>query len=124
MTACRWKCTLLGMLVFFAGASLFATPPESQGPKVTVGSKAFTESGILGEMLALLARHEGAQVEHRSGLTGTQIAWRSLQSGAIDAYVEYTGTIRKEILTGHDWPALEDLRRALAERGISMSRPL
>ena len=72
------------MLVFFAGASLFATPPESQGPKVTVGSKAFTESGILGEMLALLARHEGAQVEHRSGLTGTQIAWRSLQSGAID----------------------------------------
>src|SRR5207253_2336580 len=124
MTARQWKCAILGMLLFFAGGDLFATPPPTPGPKVRMGSKAFTESGILGEMLALLARHQGAGDEHRQGLTGTLTTWRSLESGEIDAYVEYTGTIRKEILTGQDLPTLEALRQALAQRGVSMSRPL
>jgi osmoprotectant transport system permease protein len=92
--------------------------------KITVGSKAFTESVILGELLALLARAAGAETHHQAGLSGTQVAWRALTAGEIDAYVEYTGTIRKEILPGRDVPSEEALRLALAEGGIRMSRPL
>jgi glycine betaine/choline ABC-type transport system substrate-binding protein len=48
----------------------FAGP--AQAAKVTVGSKAFPESWILGEALAQRARAAGAApVEHRSNLGGT-----------------------------------------------------
>ncbi|MFN7731184.1 MAG: glycine betaine ABC transporter substrate-binding protein, partial [Pirellula sp.] len=72
------------------------TPSET--PTVRIGSKAFTESVVLGELLSHLARDAGAKVEHLAELGGTQILWNALQSGEIDAYVEYTGTIREEIL--------------------------
>ena len=119
-SACLASVLLTGCLA----ADLRAESPAEKPQQVRTGSKAFTESGILGEMLALLARHEGVRVEHRQGLAGTQIAWRALQGGAIDAYVDYTGTIRKEILSGRDVPTLESLRQALAEHGVRMSRPL
>jgi osmoprotectant transport system permease protein len=95
-------------------------------PTVTVrtGSKAFTESVILGETLSLLARKGGADVEHRQGLSGTQVTWRALVTGEIDAYVEYAGTIRKEILTGQEVPTPEALRDALARHGVRIGRPL
>jgi osmoprotectant transport system permease protein len=94
-------------------------------PKVTVGSKKFTEAVVLGEMAAHLARAAGAQVEHRRDLGGTQVLWKALLAGDVDVYAEYTGTLREEIL--RDTPGLldpGDLRRALAERGVEMSAPL
>lgn len=94
------------------------------GSEVRIGSKAFTESGILGEMLALLAESAGAPTRHRAGLSGTQVAWRALTAGEIDAYVEYTGTIRKEIMTSRDLPTDDSMRQALADSGIRMSRTL
>ena len=49
------------LLILFGGlATLQATAAASV--KVTIGSKAFTESVILGEMLGLLAREAGAEV--------------------------------------------------------------
>jgi osmoprotectant transport system permease protein len=82
------------------------------------------ESRILGEMLAHLARDAGATVTHREGLGGTLVVWRALLKGDIDAYVEYTGTISAEILTGKGAGGEEAMRQALAEQGIAMSRPL
>jgi osmoprotectant transport system permease protein len=75
-------------------------------------------------MLALIARQESVQTDHRQGLSGTQVAWRALETGAIDAYVEYAGTIRKEILTGQDLSTQDALREGLAQRNIRMGRPL
>ena len=67
-------------------------------PIVRIGSKSFTESVILGDLLSHLARDAGAQVEHRSELGGTQVLWKALVQGDIDAYIDYTGTIREELL--------------------------
>ena len=64
--------------------------------EVTVGSKKFTESVILGELLAHLARDTGADATHRKELGGTRVLWSALLRGDIDAYVEYTGTLREE----------------------------
>jgi osmoprotectant transport system permease protein len=118
----------LRFLIFLVGGGLLlaivAADLLRKRPSVRTGSKAFTESVILGDALALLARGNGVDAEHRQGLSGTQVAWQALQSGEIDAYVEYAGTIRKEILTGQDLPTQDDLRQALAERGIRMSEPL
>jgi osmoprotectant transport system substrate-binding protein len=57
-----------------------------------VGSKSFTESVILGEIVAQAARAAGVPVEHRAGLGGTRLVWNALETGEIDVYPEYTGT--------------------------------
>jgi osmoprotectant transport system permease protein len=91
---------------------------------VRVGSKKFTESVILGEMLTQLAASAGAQAVHRRELGGTQFVWKALLASDIDVYPEYTGTIREEILSGRGADTDDELRAALAERGVHMSRPL
>ncbi len=72
-----------------AGA-LLASPAAAQD--VVVGSKNFTESRILGEMLTLLVEEAGLTVEHRSGLGGTMVCFDALRTGEIDLYPDYTGT--------------------------------
>ncbi len=91
---------------------------------VTVGSKAFTESVILGEILARLSEQAGHPVVHKKQLGGTRILWNALLSGAIDAYPDYTGTLMHEILAKEDLHTPAQLRRALAQRGLRMTGPL
>lgn len=68
------------------------TPAAPTGPKVKIGSKDFTESLLLGEMIALLLENNGVPVERRLNLAGTQVAHEALTKGEIDIYPEYTGT--------------------------------
>lgn len=103
---------------------LLAVNAWAQAPSIRVGSKAFTEGIILGELLAHAARDAGAVVEHRRSLGGTQILWKALLRGEIDAYVEYTGTITEEILAGRAMADLESIHVALASEGIRTSAPL
>lgn len=91
---------------------------------VRVGSKAFTESVILGELATQLGRDAGFETVHRRQLGGTRILWEALLRGEIDAYPEYTGTITQEILAGLDLKTEDELVRALAERGVGMTGPL
>jgi osmoprotectant transport system permease protein len=95
-----------------------------QPPELRVGSKTFTESVVLGELLAQLGRQGGASVEHLRQLGGTQVLFNALQRGEIDAYPEYTGTLRQEIFAGRSLPDVRDLREALAGLGLAMSAPL
>jgi len=92
-------------------------------PKVTVASKAFAESWILGEALTRLAR-PFASVEHRRNLGGTEVVWQALTAGSVDIYAEYTGTIAEVILNADGHPSIESLRAELEARGIGMSAPL
>jgi osmoprotectant transport system permease protein len=64
---------------------------------VTVGSKDFTESVILAEMLAQSLEARGLKVERRYELGGN-LAHDSLVASQIDAYPEYTGTSLMAIL--------------------------
>ncbi|NTX64344.1 ABC transporter permease subunit [Myxococcus sp. CA051A] len=93
-------------------------------PNVRVGSKKFTESVILGEMVTQLARSTGASVRHRRELGGTAVLWEALRRGELDVYPEYTGTLRQELLSGRKLPDDAALRVALAEEGLRMSAPL
>ncbi len=91
----------------------------SRAAEITVGSKKFTESVLLGEMVKLLAEAGGAKADHRSELGGSRILWEALVSGQLDVYPEYTGTLREELLKGEP-----DLAAALTRRGLRMSRSL
>src|SRR5690349_21858574 len=91
-----------------------------------VGSKAFPESLILGEMAAQMARAQGVELAHdrTRGLGGTEVLWRALVNGDIVVYPEYTGTITQQIFAGRRLETDDDIRAALAEHGVRMSGSL
>ena len=66
---------------------------------IVIGSKNFSESHLLGELMAQLVRAEtDFEVEHKSGLGGTPYCWEGLVTGKIDLYPEYTGTAWSVVL--------------------------
>jgi osmoprotectant transport system permease protein len=106
-------------------AILLATASAGADPLVTVGSKKFTESVILGEIAAGAMRASGgARVAHVRELGGTRLLWSALLRGDIDVYAEYTGTLREEILAGRGGATPASLARALDSLGVGMSAPL
>ncbi len=85
---------------------------------VQVGSKAFTESVILGEVVSLTLKAADIPALHRRELGGTRILWDALQRGDLDAYPEYTGTLAEEIFSGQVPATLEALRAELGRHGV------
>ena len=109
-------------------ATLLVSAQSAQA-EVTVGSKAFPESWILSEALARTLRSEGvARVEHRHNLGGTEIVAQALQSGAVDVYPEYTGTIQEVLLhrsgAAGGAASVDTMRASLARLGLGMSDPI
>jgi osmoprotectant transport system permease protein len=97
--------------------------PALAAATVVVGSKAFPESWILGEALAGLAASTGAHVEHRQNLGGTEIVAEAVREGSVDAYPEYTGTLREVVLHAPS-ATLADVRAALARDGLGVTDSL
>ena len=89
-----------------------------------IGSKKFTESYVLAEIAKHSLTDAGVEVEHRQGMGGTIILWEALRTGQISAYPEYTGTIAEEILKSKERMTDEQMRQALAQFGVGMSREL
>jgi osmoprotectant transport system permease protein len=107
------------LLCLSAGAS-----HAGEEAALKVGSKRFTESYVLGELIAEQVRRAGVQAELRPGLGNTAILREALVSGAIDVYPEYTGTISREILRTAEILDLSALNTRLAPLGLAASVPL
>ncbi len=72
---------------------------SSHSDRIVIGSKNFTESLILGEMMAQqIEAHTHLKVDRRFYLAGTYICQQGMLSGRIDVYPEYTGTALTAIL--------------------------
>ena len=106
------------MKLFLFLLAVFIFPVKAETLKV--GSKRFTESYILAE---IIVRTAGDAV-HRPGLGNTGIVFAALGAGSIDLYAEYSGTIAKEILKLGGDPGMEALNRALAPMGFGVAVPL
>lgn len=113
---------LRSLLVFIA--SLLLTTTVLAADTTVIGSKAFTESVILGELAAQLTREAGYDAEHRRQLGGTRVLWSALVRGDIDCYPEYTGTLRTEIFSDKNIGSDEQLLAALAQESMWTSKPL
>jgi osmoprotectant transport system permease protein len=92
--------------------------------RLVVGSKKFTESVILGEVLRLAITSTGHAATHRAELGGSRVLFNALEAGEIDAYPEYSGTLMHELLLREQPANLPQLREALARRGLAMLEPL
>ena len=112
------------IMLIVAGLVIYWPSASRAGEDIKIGSKAFTESVILGEVLAHLARETGVGVYHHRQLGGTRVLWDALLAGEIDVYPEYTGTITNEILSGDGLVNEKDIRTALEKYGLAMTAPI
>ncbi len=84
---------LFGLSLVLAGCS------ARRSSYIVVASKNFTESMILGELMAQqIESHSAVRVERRFYLAGTYICQQAILSGRVDIYPEYTGTALTAIL--------------------------
>ena len=119
-----WRHRRLGALLVAAVATLAGAARGGATP-VRVGSKSFTESYLIAEIVARIAAQVGeAPVERRFGLGGTGIVYGALASGEIDIYPEYTGTISRAILNDPSVTDVPALRARMRPRGLVISEPL
>lgn len=114
----RW----LRLLAAVAAAAATVTAGAAED-RLVVGSKRFTESYILAEIVTQTARQH-SPAEHRQGLGNTAVVFEALKAGAIDVYPEYLGTLDSEILKNERPTDIESMRARLAGMGLGVAVPL
>jgi len=90
----------VALFLLILGLSLWRDGKESASTaqaRVVVGSKDFTESSLLAEIVAQMLEARGVSVERRLELGGN-LPHEALVSGTLDLYPEYTGTSFTAIL--------------------------
>ena len=93
----RWRAVQGGACALAMVASLAAGCRSRD--RIVVGSKNFTESDLLGEIVAQqIERRTGLAVSRRFHLGGTFVCHQAITAGQIDLYVEYTGTAFTAVL--------------------------
>ena len=110
--------------LFISLILLFSCTGKIDEDNLVVGSKKFTESVILGNIINLTLEKNNIASTHKDQLGGTSILWNSLLKGEIDVYPEYTGTIIHEILHGNEIANFDSLKTALNKFGIGITDPL
>jgi osmoprotectant transport system permease protein len=105
--------------------ALLCLPAAAAGP-IVVGSKIFTEGYVLGELAAqsIEASRPDVPVVRKLGMGSTGILFQSLNTGAIDVYADYTGTLAEAILKQPQLRSVAAIRAALLRQGIEISEPL
>ncbi|HYX27016.1 MAG TPA: ABC transporter permease/substrate-binding protein [Pyrinomonadaceae bacterium] len=98
---------VVAAIIVIIGASLIGIaswrtlrkrPPQSKNRgHVTVGSKDFTESNLLAEIVAQMLEAQNVDVDRKFDLGGN-LAHTAIVGGQIDLYPEYTGTAFTAIL--------------------------
>jgi glycine betaine/choline ABC-type transport system substrate-binding protein len=96
------------------------------GQRIVVGSKDFTESNIVSEILSQMLETQGLQVERLFDLGGN-LTHDALISGKIDIYPEYTSTSYFSILKPdtNDGSIYVQVKREYAQKfNVELSEPL
>jgi osmoprotectant transport system substrate-binding protein len=76
--------------------------PGKGKPPVTMGDKNFTEQYVLGELYKQALEAKGFTVNLKRNIGSSEIIDKSLTSGKIDMYPEYTGVINTVIAGGDE----------------------
>ncbi|MDI1238503.1 MAG: glycine betaine ABC transporter substrate-binding protein [Polaromonas sp.] len=113
----------IALLLATVSSLALAAPPAND--TLRIGSKRFTESYILAQVLAQTAApHTPTPPSVLQGLGNTAIVYEALRSGSIDLYPEYVGTISQEILKGEATMSTQAMNTALAPLGLGVAVPL
>jgi osmoprotectant transport system substrate-binding protein len=105
---------VLGLLVSSAPAA------QTQSTPIIVGTKNFTEQYVLGQLYRQALVAAGFQVRYKENIGSTELIDKSLRSGQVTLYPEYTGTMLAVTFRRKTVPktakATYDLAKRLYER--------
>ena len=91
------KLAIIAVLVLIGVGIWYSREGASASDRVRIGSKDFTESALLAEIVAQMLEARGVAVERRFELGGN-LPHEAVVSGDLDLYPEYTGTSFTAIL--------------------------
>lgn len=95
---------------------------------IVVGSKNFTESVLLGEIIAQRLESAGCTVDRKLDLGGTLVCDKAIVAGDLDVYPEYSGTaltaILKRPINADRAAVMRDVQGEYAKRGLLWGPPL
>jgi osmoprotectant transport system permease protein len=86
---------------------------DAEDRAVIIGAKNFSEQYILARLIGERLEEAGYRVTYREGL-GSAVIHGALTSGAIDVYVDYSGTIWANEMQRQDQPPPAEMARAIA----------
>jgi glycine betaine/choline ABC-type transport system substrate-binding protein len=105
---------ILFIVLFFASCA--------KHDPIVVGSKNFTESVLLGEIVAQRLEKAGCSVTRKLDLGGTLVCDRAIVAGSLDVYPEYSGTALTAILNrrigGDRQSVMSAVAAAYSQRGL------
>lgn len=118
--------TAVFLVLIFAGNMLPASASEK---KIVVGAKDFTEQAILGNIYATLIRENTDLTVDLKTELGSSVVFSAIQSGDVDLYIDYTGTVYGNILGYSEAKQPEDVYQIAVEElasryNLSMLAPL
>ncbi|GAB5413858.1 MAG: glycine betaine ABC transporter substrate-binding protein [Congregibacter sp.] len=116
-----WTKRLTAILLLSLLASA-APSAHSQDP-IRVASKTFSESHVLGEIVAQLLEARGYPVKRQLGLGGTLVTYEAIKAGELDVYPEYSGTLIRAVMQRTTMTP-EELQDALAADGARFDTQL
>ena len=108
---------LAGLVLVFMGvgaALLPLTGSDEEGDRIVIGAKSFSEQYILARLIGQRLEEEGFTVEYRDAL-GSAVAHSAAASGAVDVYVDYTGTIWANQMKRNDTLSRDAMYAAIEE---------
>ena len=112
----------------FIAFSLLLVFACAEKKTVVVGSKNFTESVLLGEIIAQRLEKAGCSVDRKLDLGGTLVCDKAIVSGDLDVYPEYSGTalsaILKRPISGDRDAVMREVHREYAKRELMWGPPL
>lgn len=115
------------LLVIVGGIAIWRSGTKSTDV-LRIGSKDFTESALLAEIVAQMLEARGVSVERRFELGGN-LPHEALVNGTLDLYPEYTGTSYTAILhhapTGDPRAVYDQVKQEYASKfNVEVSSPL
>jgi len=122
-----WRKTTLGLILL---ALFLSSCAPSSSDRIVIGSKNFTESLMLSELMAeLIESRTHLKVERRFYLAGSYICQQAILAGRIDIYPEYTGTaltaILKQKVVGDREQVYQQVKSEYETRfGLTLGPPL
>ncbi|HEX7773373.1 MAG TPA: ABC transporter permease/substrate-binding protein, partial [Pyrinomonadaceae bacterium] len=116
------------LLIVIGGIAIWRNSDTKSTEQVRIGSKDFTESALLAEIVAQMLEARGVSVERRFELGGN-LPHEALVGGTLDLYPEYTGTSYTAILhhapTGDPRLVYDQVKQEYASKfNVEVSPPL
>jgi osmoprotectant transport system substrate-binding protein len=120
-----WALITAGVLTLVVGLTAGGVA-SAQSKSLTVGSKDFSGAQAISQAYGQALENKGYDITFKDNLGATEIVYKALQSGDLDGYADYQGTLLQYLggeATGDSATTYKALTTKLKGTGIVASQP-